>query len=65
MKYLNDQIAKLYSVSELDYQNWCKQHNYGMYKTKIKSDFFYRLLTGRLVKDPITGKLIVKRPRRK
>lgn len=62
--YINKAALKLYNVTEEDYVNWCKSKNKASYKTSVKEDFFWRLRTGRLVKDS-SGKLIVKKPRRK
>lgn len=64
-RYLHQSVCDLYNVTRQDYYNWCKQHNKPFTNKDVVSDFFYKLRTERLVKDEITGKLLVKRPRRK
>lgn len=61
--YLNEQIKKLYDITEKDYIEWCEKNNKPKsYKDSI-STFVYKLRTGRLVKDS-NGKLVVKKPRK-
>lgn len=62
--YLNNQIKKLYGVTEEDYIAWCLSNNKPRsYKTSVIK-FVEKLRTGRLVRDTSTGKLVVKRPRK-
>lgn len=63
MKYLNDQLKELYDVTDNDYAQWCKEKKKPMTYKSTVSDFMRRLVTGRLKKQ--SGKLIVKKPRRK
>lgn len=61
--YLNDQLKKMYNVTDKDYEAWCKKNNKPTsYKSSV-STFVYKLMTGRLVK--VDGNLIVKKPRKK
>lgn len=62
MKYLNEQIKKLYNITDEDYLNWCKKNDKSFsYKETMKL-FLYKIRTGRLVKDD-HGNLVVKKPR--
>ena len=61
--YLNDQLKKMYNVTDKDYEDWCKKNNKPTsYKSSV-SEFVYKLMTKRLVK--IDGNLVVKKPRKK
>ena len=63
--YLNNQIRKLYGVTEEDYMQWCLKNNkQRSYKSSV-AKCVEKLRTGRLVRDTITGKLVVKKPRKK
>lgn len=64
MIYFNEQIKKLYNVTDKDYSDWCEKHNKATSYKSTMSDFLWRLRTGRLVKDS-NDKLVAKRPRRK
>lgn len=63
--YLNNQIKQLYGVTEEDYIAWCLKNNkQRSYKASV-AKFVENLRTGRLVRDMTTGKLVVKKPRKK
>lgn len=57
---MNKQIYKIAGVTENDYKEWCKENKKQAYKIENKRDFFARLSDGRLVRDPLTRKLIRK-----
>ena len=62
--YLNDQIMKLYDVTEEDYIMWCIKNNKQRSYKSSAAKFVEKLRTGRLVRDSATGKLVVKKPRK-
>lgn len=61
---MNKQIYKIAGVTEDDYKQWCKENKKQAYKLESKREFFARLSDGRLVRDPLTGKLIRKNKKR-
>lgn len=48
-----------------EYVQWCKENNKAPYKYATKRDFFARIRSGRLCRDNLTGKLVVKRAKSK
>lgn len=62
---MNKQIYKIVGVTESDYKRWCKENKKQAYKIENKRDFFARLLDGRLVRDPLTHKLVRKNRKRR
>lgn len=63
MRYLNDQIKSMYSITDNDYMAWCIKNKKSMTCKSSISSFLYRVRTNRLVKDEY-GRLIVKKPRK-
>jgi len=61
---MNKQIYKIAGVTENDYKQWCKENKRQAYKLESKREFFARLSDGRLVRDPLTGKLVRKNKKR-
>lgn len=62
---VNKQAYALRGVTVEDYLAWCKKKNRTKSRNSNMKEFFTRLDDGRLVKDPVTGELKEKRPRRK
>lgn len=62
---VNKQAFALRGVTVDDYLAWCKKKNRTKSKSSNMREFFQRIDDKRLVKDPTTGELKEKRPRRK
>ena len=62
---VNKQAFALRGVTVEDYIAWCNKKNRKKSYSSNKKEFFSRLDDGRLVKDPRTGELKEKRPRRR
>ena len=58
---MKDQAFIICGVTEKEYLDWCEKNNKKAYKQSTKADFFARIRSGRLARDSITGKLVVKR----
>lgn len=52
-------------VTIAEYEAWCKETHRPPYRFASKQEFFYRIRTGKLCRDSITGKLITKRAKGK
>ena len=44
-----------------EYVAWCKENSKPTYRYASKQEFFRRIRTGRLCRDSVTNKLVVKR----
>lgn len=62
--YLNDQLKKMYNVTDADYINWCEKNKKPKSYKSSTTEFIYKLRTKRLVKDEY-GQLKNKKPRKK
>lgn len=61
---MKDQAFHITGVTKDEYLDWCKQNDKPSYKQETKKEFFYKIRTMRLVRDSITGKLVIKRIKR-
>ena len=62
---MKDQAFYITGVSKKEYLDWCKDNKKPSYKAATKRDFFERIRQGKLCRDAISGKLVVKRVKTK
>ena len=62
---INKTAFELVGVSYQNYVDWCKKTNRRISSTESKREFFARIKDGKLAKNPYTGELVVKKPRKK
>lgn len=63
MTYLNEQLKKMYGVTDKDYIDWCEKNKKAKSYKSSTAEFIFKLRTKRLVKDEY-GQLVVKKPRK-
>lgn len=61
--YLNEQLKKMYNITDNDYLTWCEKNKKPKSYKSSTTEFIYKLRTKRLIKDEY-GQLQVKKPRK-
>ena len=62
---ITKKIFKVTGITEDDYREWCKTYKKSIHKPENRTEFFQKVLDGRIIRDTTTGKLVNKRKTKK